>query len=460
MKAIDSLVNFVSGLGTSRDKSVSDQFYYTPITKDQLDAAFRTDWVARKTVCVPAGDSTAEWRAWQADQSDTTLLEKSERVLRIRSAVNSALVRARLYGGALVVMGVDDGGAPDQPLNIERVRIGGMKFVHVLNRFEVSTGTLDTDPMSPRFGEPEYYMVSTTKGAVKIHPSRTIRFIGAEIPDAALAPDGWGDSVLQPVYDAVMNVARSTSGIAALIHEAKVDIIKIPGLMQQIATSEYERQLMRRVTLAATAKSVVNTLILDAEEQYERNTISFAQLPELMQQYIQIAAGAADIPATRFVGMAPAGLNATGESDLRNYAIRLQNDQENTLTPALERLDEVLIRSTFGTRPEELHYCWRPVFGMTELQRADIDAKRAATFQIDLNSGLFTNECMFEARKAQIVEAGTYPGFAEYAALEDMDMPEPGEEPDTDAMLAGETGVKVRHEAVAEEAPDDETDAQ
>lgn len=424
---LDSLVNFVSGLGTARDKSVSDRFAFTPIDRGQLDAAFRGDWVARKTVYLPADDSTSEWRAWQADQKDAEALEKSERQLRIRARVKEALVRARLYGGALLVMGVDDGQSPDLPLRVDSVRAGQLKFVHVLNRFEVSTGTLDNDAMSPGFGEPQHYMVNTVAGAVKIHPSRTVRLIGNEVTDMALAPDGWGDSVLQAVYDAVMNVARSTAGIAALIHEAKVDVVRIPQLMQLIATQEYEQQLMRRFTLASTAKSMVNTLILDAEEQYERNQISFAQLPELMQQYIQIAAGAADIPATRFVGMAPAGLNATGESDLRNYAIRLRNEQENVLTPALDRLDEVMIRSTFGVRPDCMHYNWRPLFTLTEAQQADVDNKRAQTFQIDLNSGLFTTEAMFEARKAQIVETGVYPGFADYAEQEALDMPDPAD---------------------------------
>ena len=39
----------------------------------------------------------------------------------------------------------------------------------------------------------------------------------------------------------------------------------------------------------------------------------------MVRTFLQVAAGAADIPVTRLLGQSPAGLSATGESDTRNY---------------------------------------------------------------------------------------------------------------------------------------------
>ena len=100
---------------------------------------------------------------------------------------------------------------------------------------------------------------------------------------------------------------------------------------------------------ASVAKSMINSIMLDKEEEWDRVTASFGGLTRHSVGLLQVVSGAVDIPATRFLGMSPAGLNATGESDIRYYD-KIKADQENKLQPALAILDEVIIRSTFGTR--------------------------------------------------------------------------------------------------------------
>ena len=61
-------------------------------------------------------------------------------------------------------------------------------------------------------------------------------------------------------------------------------------------------------------------------ETYQQKQISFASLPDVARLFLQIASGAADIPVTRMLGQAPAGLNATGDSDTRNYYDRVRKN--------------------------------------------------------------------------------------------------------------------------------------
>jgi phage-related protein (TIGR01555 family) len=104
-----------------------------------------------------------------------------------------------------------------------------------------------------------------------------------------------------------------------------------------------------------------NMLLLDGNgqsgptaggERWEQKQISFAQLPELIRQYLQIASAAADIPITRMLGESPGGLNSTGDADLRNYYDNVSARQKTELAPALNRLDEIIIRSALGARPK------------------------------------------------------------------------------------------------------------
>src|SRR5690606_38714621 len=103
--------------------------------------------------------------------------------------------------------------------------------------------------------------------------------------------------------------------------EAKVDVLKIPGFMLALACDTdgaYQKQILDRLMLAATAKGINGSLILDSEEEYDNKQVTLAQLPEIIQQFLQVVSGAADTPVTRLLGQSPGGLNSTGESDLRN----------------------------------------------------------------------------------------------------------------------------------------------
>lgn len=422
MWVLDRLVNLVSGLGGAKDKASATVFALALLGKDQLDAAYRGDWIARKVVDIPAFDETRAWRNWQAEQDQIEAIEAEEARHGIQMKVAAARVRARLYGGSALYLGVDSG-QPSDELDMRRIAKGGLKYVHVLNRYEIQPGELDLDPQSLLFGEPKNYTLTTgTKASVEIHPSRVVRFVGADLPDRNLMNDGWGDSVLQAVDDAVRHAGSAAGAIASLLQEAKVDIIKMPNLMEMVATEEYRSKVIERFTLANTAKSMVNAILLDAEEEWSQKQVSFAQLPEVLNTYLQIASGAADIPATRLLGQTPGGLQSTGESDLRNYYDRISAGQNLNLRPALYRLDEAIIRSALGARPPEVHYTWAPLWQISEKERAEIAESKAKTTKAYADTGLLPDPALGKALVNQLIEDGTYPGLDE--AIEEF-----GEEP-------------------------------
>jgi hypothetical protein len=145
----------------------------------------------------------------------------------------------------------------------------------------------------------------------------------------------------------------------------------------------------------------------------------------VMGMYLNVASGAADIPATRLLGREPAGMNATGDSDIRNYYDRLQADQAMRVQPALARLDEVIIRSALGDRPEEIYYTWKPLWQMDEDQKSQVWLRKAQAHKIDVDNGLINPDVLREVRKNQVIEDGFYPGIE--AAVDEFDI-----EPDED----------------------------
>lgn len=453
----DRLVNLVTGLGTAKDKGAAASFSFTQLDSVTLSTMHRADWLARKVVDIIPNDMTREWRDWQAEGDAIEKIEAVEKLplVNLAPSVNRALQVARLYGGAGIFMGLR-GQDPSEPLELNSIKAGDLAFLRVLSRHRLSHGQIVDDVTSELFGQPEYYEGAGPGGVqTRVHPSRVVRLIGAPVlDDTANAGDPWGDSILQVVYDALVNAGSAQGHIASLIPEAKVDVYKVPNLMANVGDAAYRGRVIERFSLANVAKSSINGILVDAAEEWEQKQINFAQLPELMRQFLQIAAAAADIPVTRLLGESPGGLNATGDSDLQNYYDNIAARQRTELAPALHVLDEVVIRSALGTRNPADYYEWSPLWGLSEKEKADIfktkaDAARAIAGTGGASPPLMPIEALSDALVNAFIEDGSLPGLEasikEYGTL--------GEQPEDEGEEDDEAPAGSMRQAANDAAP-------
>ena len=238
-----------------------------------------------------------------------------------------------------------------------------------------------------------------------------IRLTGAPTPDPHNEVDSWGDSVLQIVHDAVIQAGSTAQNIANLTFEATVDTIKVPDLASHLSTEEGEKRLLERFSVANQMKSLYRMLLLGTGEEYDRRQVTFANLPETIREYLQIVSGAVDIPATRFLSQSPGGMNSTGEADIRNYYDLISAKQETELRPAMEPLDEALIRHALGSRPDELFYTFNPLWQLTAKEMAEIGKLNAETAEKYAVNALVPEDVLVDGVKNQLIESGTWPGI-------------------------------------------------
>ena len=442
VRLYDNFKNFLAGFGVlGRDKAESQYWWLEPLDVQQLEAAYRGDWLARKIIEIPASDSTRAWREWSAEKDQVKAIEGVERQHFIQRKMMTALIKARLYGGAAMIIGTDDGPFNEE-LNIEGVKKDGLKFVHVVDRWMLAAGPLNRDITSPWFGEPTYYTRvgvvtpppiggvtppetisikgQTGEDQIYIHPSRVVRFLGAEYPSLDRVPDQWGDPVLQYIQSTIKNAAMVSASLGQMIAEAKLDVIKIEGLSEVMGTAAGAAKYHARFSNANAAKSAVNALLLDKSEEWERKELRVGGVDKVMQMFLLLCCGAADIPATRLFGREPAGQNSTGESDIRNYYDRLHSDQIVRLKPAMHLLDEVIIRSALGSKPDEIDYDWNSLWQLSDTEKADVNLKLAQAHLVDVNAGVIAPQVLKQGRENYLVEDGfMYPGID--SAIEEFD---------------------------------------
>ena len=380
----DGLANLVTGAGTTADKRMH-AFYTRPfMLPEQIESAYRSSWMMKKGINLPAKDMIRKRRSWQIDEDSVDLIEKEEKRLGLWSKLKQALILGRL-GGGLIIMGVGNDDA-STPLDTTARRKGDLKYLHVMNRWQVGLGPKVMNPLDPLYGGPEYFQIryGTTGKAdqVNIHPSRVIAFCGEAVPNLhGTSGDDWywGDSLVMSVIDAVKNAESTINGFASLIDEAKVDTVSIPGLTNLVATTEGEQMVVRRITVANQMKSMHNTRILDGGkgkdspgETWETRQVAWTGMPDMIRVQAAIVASAFDIPATRFLGKAPDGMNATGSSDEANYFTKISTDQDEMLRPALEQIDAVLLPSAGVATTDEANFDFPPLHEMSDLDRATV----------------------------------------------------------------------------------------
>jgi len=394
VRKVDGFVNELMGIGTDRDKIAAGFFAAEmPLSDTELSAAFYHNDIARKIVAKLPEEMFR--RGWDLEgEEKTEELEQIGTDLRLEGALFKALVWARLFGGAAVILGVDDGGMPWEPLVVERSR--GVKFLNVIDRRRLTAWATYQNPLEPKYGEISHYLVqpdlfgrapndnSAAPSAI-IHESRLIRFDGDELIDLQQRTrlNGWSFSTLQAPYRIVQQFATAFEAAGFLISDASQGVFKMQGLIDMIAGGE-EGTLQTRMALVDMMRHAGRAVMLDAEgEDFTRVSTPLSGVPELLDRLMLRLASAADMPVSILFGREPAGLNATGDADTRAWYATVASKQEKILEPAIKRFYEV---ATAGAK--KIDVCFKPLWEPTDKEKAEIEKLEADTDKVRIDSGV------------------------------------------------------------------------
>lgn len=438
VRVSDGLVNVAAQLGTSRDKSAHTNYIYMPMAHWVAMNAYRVSWLAKKIVDIPADDSTRRWRVWQSKTGVTTAIESVEKAHRVQKKVLEALTLQRLFGGAGIYFAVRNQD-PSTPLNLDAVRSGDLMGVTTLSRYHLAPGIINNDPDDQFWGTPKDFQITGVGGsAVNIHPSRIAIFRGEATASAGIDWT-WGDGILQSTLETIKQHDGVAANVASLVFEANVDVLYIPRLMELMRQPNGDAEVVKYLKTVASIKGNNGMVVLDGGDtskpegssggvRYERKPFTFTGLADVWDRFMQVCSAASDIPATRLFGRAPQGMNSTGEGDLENYHENIASRQTNDIDPAIDLLNEVIIRAATGGRDDSIHYNWRPLREQSETQRTTNGKTTADIIKTLSDANLFPTETLQAAAVTALTETGALPGLE--AAVEEHGLELEEDDPD------------------------------
>lgn len=425
MRQSDGLTNLMVGLGSIGTKRAGDTYVFTQLPVNELMAMYRSDWMARKAVDIIAEDMTKEWRTWALKPAQITAIDRAEVALGLRKKVREAVRWGRMLGGGALIIG--DGKNSEKPITVEGMQKGGIKYIVAVPRTMLDQGEsqISWDPQSEHFGQPEFYRLQVNGarradkapaaryvGNAKIHHSRVIRFLGNPYPDPMNSNDPWSDSILQGVWEAVRDAGLALQSSAQLVEEAKIDVMQMENLEAHLAGDQSNTRLMERMRLFKLGKSTFNLALMGGKETFDSKTVNFGSLDKVLNIFLQVVSGATDIPATRFLSQSPAGMNSTGESDLRNYSANVRSKQED-MEGDLMFLDRLLLKHALGSEPKTWFYEWNNIWQMSPKEAAEVNKINAEADIQYVNAGVIPVMALEKAIIARLVESGMYPGLEE-----------------------------------------------
>jgi phage-related protein (TIGR01555 family) len=399
----DNWANIVTGLLTARDKRTYGQITVDIVTDVEARDMWRGDDIAKRVIEVLPREAMRRGYELKTDDKETAeMLVANADEVGIDQAVVKAAQYERAYGGA-AVFPVMDGALGDLSTPLTTTGIGRIRAIHILEPRELYPFRWYSDIRHPKFGRPEVYRcIPLFSGGVMsspllyIHESRLgilpgIRTTRLPQPGTLL---GWGDNNLTCMRTVLSDYGQSWGTVASLLQDFSQGILSMDGMDQKVATKK-GAQLKARLQEMDFVRHAMRMIIIDAKDKFERVQTPLTNLSDIMDRFATRLAAAADMPITLLMGMSPAGLNATGESD-RAFLYDRVSALQHYLTPLVEwlhRLNMIAIEGpTEGVEPEVWSVEWKPLWSPSDKEKADTELAYMQAYTAAVNAQILTPE--------------------------------------------------------------------
>lgn len=392
----DGYVNLLNKYGTKQDNSEAYKFEREPVIPDmQLTGLYEGNGLFSKIIDTPAEEALKHGFDLNLKSDEVNaFVEDALDDLEWEEKAATAIKWARLYGGALIVMLIDDGRGLEEPVDWEHIR--SIDELRVYERsivqpdssslYQQDYGGKGVGNRVSKFGQPEYYYVSSIYGSFKVHESRCLVFRNGVLPEQTSNATYlfWGMPEYVRIRRALRETVTAHTDSVKLLERSVQAIYSMKGLASLLTTDDGEDQVLKRLQLVDTSRGLLNSIAIDSEgENYDFKTFQFSGVKDVIDATCNMLSALTNIPQTILFGRSPAGMNATGDSDFESYYNFVEKIQRLMLKRNLRTLLDVVFRAGIasGDVAEEPDYKleFKPLWSLSDTEQATVDQTKAQT---------------------------------------------------------------------------------
>lgn len=318
-------------------------------------------------------------------ENDRSASAQNDRVRAVASALedfgiqdifNEAAQKCDFDGGCLVFI---DTGADDMTLQTPLYRDGSVlknrlrrfTLVEAINLYPGLYNTVD--PLSPDYFRPDSWLVL----GKKIHRSRFLYFAPNSV-NMLLRPayNFFGIPAAQLALDYVAHFTKCREAAQRLLTKFSLTVFK--SNMAGVLSGGPADDMNRRLQYLAQKRDNDSVLLIDKEqEDVVKLETPITGATDVTRQSLEFVAAIFRLPVVKLLGISPAGMNATGEFDERNFNGHVSGKQQKVLQKPLNAVAELLQLHLFGDMDPRVKPVFRPLTDEDEAQK--IAAQKIAT---------------------------------------------------------------------------------
>lgn len=392
----DGYVNMMNKYGTSKDTTEGYRFRAEPVVPDELlTMYYEGNGLFAKIIDTPAEEAIKHGFTLEStkDQKIEDFYTEALDELDWEETAMTAIRWARLFGGSIAVMMINDGRGIDEPLDWRNIR--SIDDIRVYDRSVIQPdyqSMFSYDPRDPfrtrgsRLGMPEFYHVTSRTGSFTVHDSRCLVFQNGILPENTTNSiyQLWGIPEYVRINRAIRDAEVAHGSATKLLDRSVQAVYKMKDLAAELATEEGEDRVLRRLQTIDMARGLLNSITIDSEgEDYDFRQFQFSGVSDVIDSTCNFLSALTSIPQTILFGRSPAGMNATGDADLENWYNYLERIQKRMVKKNLRYLLSVIFQA--GVRTGEVDEVpkikveFNPLWSLSDTEQADLDQKRAQT---------------------------------------------------------------------------------
>lgn len=392
----DGYVNLMNRYGTTKDTTERYRFQPEPVIPDDLlTMYYEGNGLFAKIIDTPAEEAIKHGFSLDGlkDQEIEDFYAEALDELDWEETAMTAIRWARLFGGSIVVMLVNDGRGLEEPLDWRNIR--SIDDLRVFDRSVIQPdygSMFNYSPEDPfrtrgsRLGMPERYFVSSRYGSFTVHDSRCLVFQNGILPENTSNSiyQLWGIPEYVRIHRAIRDAEVAHGSATKLLDRSIQAVYKMKDLSAELATEEGETRVLRRLQTIDMARGLLNSITIDSEgEDYDFKTFQFSGVADVIDATCNFLSALTSIPQTILFGRSPAGMNSTGDADLENWYNFLERLQRRMIKKNLRYLLSVIFQAGVSTgevdEVPKIKITFNPLWSLSESEQADLESKKAQT---------------------------------------------------------------------------------
>ena len=395
----DGYVNMVNRYGTSKDSS--EQYNFVPegpVPDDVLESHYEGNGLFAKIIDMPAEEAVKHGFVLE-DVEDGKLADFYNEALDELNWEENAMTAvkwARLFGGSIAVMLVNDGRGLEEPLDWKSIR--SIDDIRVYDRSLVTpdySSIFNYDPTDPfrvrgsRLGMPEFYDVYSRYGSFRVHDSRCLVFQNGILPENTTNTlyQFWGVPEYIRLNKAIRDADVAHRSAPKLLERSVQPIYKMRGLASELATEQGEDRILKRLQVIDTARGILKSLVIDADgEDYDFKTFQYNGITDVISASCNMLSALSNIPQVILFGQTISGMSSTDDTSMENYYNYVERIQKRMLKSNLRYLLSVVFQAGLATGEVDeipnLKVKFNPLWSVSDSEQATLDQQKAQTEQV------------------------------------------------------------------------------